>query len=213
MNQPVTPAMTATIVPASSALTMNGYVNSCRKSSSRFHDRPWKTAASSMAVAVMEGRLGLAADDEPPVRGVQHLDRHAEEPRQRLARDHISRPAADRAAAGDIDDLVDEAEDRVDVVRDEQDGDVLLLADPAHERGDRGLAREVEAVERLVQQEQLRAADERLGNQQPLLLATGELPDPLPRVAARTRQLAPPRGPGRPLPRRRGAPGRAAPDG
>src|SRR5438045_353258 len=154
--------MTATIVPASSALTMNGYVNSCRKSSSRFHDKPWKTAASSMAVAVMAGRLGLADDDEPPVRGVQHLDRHAEEPRQRLARDHISRPAADRAAAGDIDDLVDEAEDRVDVVRDEQDGDVLLLADPAHERGDRGLAREVEAVERLVQQEQLRAADERL---------------------------------------------------
>src|SRR5438874_10512179 len=105
MNQPVTPAMTATIVPASSALTMNGYANSCRKSSSRFHDRPWKTAASTMAVAVAvhERRLRLAHDDEPPVRGVQHLDRHAEEPRQRLARDHLSRPAADGAAAGDVD--------------------------------------------------------------------------------------------------------------
>ncbi len=52
------------------------------------------------------------------------------------------------------------------------------------ERRDRGLVRQVEAVERLVEQQQLRPADERLRDQQPLLLAAGELAD---RRARRTR--------------------------
>src|SRR5205823_4957313 len=63
------------------------------------------------------------------------------------------------------------------------------LADSAHERGDRGLAGEVETVERLVEQKQLRPADERLGDQEPLLLAAGELADRLRRVAARPDEL------------------------
>src|SRR5207237_5615973 len=84
MNQPVTPAITATIVPASSALTMNRYEKSCRTSSTGFQDSPWKIAASSMgvAVAVDERRLRLPDDDEPAVGGAEHLDRRAVEPAQ-----------------------------------------------------------------------------------------------------------------------------------
>src|SRR5947207_1478391 len=121
MNQPVTPAITATIVPASSALTMNGWAKSSWRSVSGFQESCWKTAASTMAVAVHERRLRLADDHESAVRGAQHLDRRPVEMAERLARDHLLRGALDRAAAGKVDDAVEVAEDRVDVVRDEQD--------------------------------------------------------------------------------------------
>src|SRR5439155_10404599 len=153
--------------------------------SSRFQDSPWKTAASSMLVAVAMDERGfrLADDDEPPVRGAQHLDRGAVEAAERLAGDHLVGAAFDRAAAGEVDHAVEVAEDRVDVVRYEQDRDLLLLADPADKRRDRGLVGKVETVERLVEQEQLRSTDERLCDQQPLLLAAGELTDRPARVA------------------------------
>src|SRR5947208_1790156 len=118
MNQPVTPAITATIVPASSALTMNWKERSCCTSLTGFQDRPWKSAASTMrvTVAVHERGLGLPDDDEPAVGGAQHLDRSAVETAQRLARDHFFRPALDRGAARDVDDPVEVAQDRVDVL-------------------------------------------------------------------------------------------------
>src|SRR5690348_6877028 len=89
MNQPMTPAMTATIVPASRAFTMNGYEKSWSRSVTGFHESPWKIAASGMAVAVDERRLRLTDDDQPVVGRAQHLDRCAVEPRERLARDHL----------------------------------------------------------------------------------------------------------------------------
>src|SRR5438067_2118277 len=92
MNQPVTPARTATIVPASRALTMNGYETSWRTSSARFHDSPSKMAASSMGVvpvAVDERRLRLPDDDQAAIRGAQHLDRRAVESAERFGRDHV----------------------------------------------------------------------------------------------------------------------------
>ncbi len=60
---------------------------------------------------------------------------------------------------------------------DEQHRHLLARADPSDQRRHRGLAGEVEAVERLVEDEQLRLAHERLGDQQPLLLTARELPD------------------------------------
>src|SRR5580765_6104429 len=101
MNQPVTPAITATIVPASSAWTMNGNETSSRMLLTGFQESPWKTAASSvcMAVAVHERRLGLSDHDEPAVGRLQHLDRHAVQTAEGLGRDHVLRPAFDSAAA------------------------------------------------------------------------------------------------------------------
>src|SRR6266566_3530973 len=114
MNQPVTPAMTATIVPASSALTMNGYEKSCRTSDTRFQDSPWKIEASGMAVAVDERSLRLPDHDEPAVTRAQHLDRRAEQPRQRLAGDHVLRAPCENMAACQVHDPVEVRQDRVD---------------------------------------------------------------------------------------------------
>src|SRR5438105_8476991 len=126
MNQPVTPAMTATIVPASSALTMKGYARSWWRSVSGFQESPWKTAALGMTVAVDERGFRLPDDDEPAVGGVQNLDRCAVEAAERFARDHLFGRALDRATAGEVDDAVEVADDRVDVMRDEQHSDLLL---------------------------------------------------------------------------------------
>src|SRR5256714_13152366 len=173
MNQPVTPAMTATIVPAASALTMKGYVKSCWTSVSGFQESPWKTAASGMSAAVDGGGVGLTDDDEPAVGGTEDLDRRAVEAAERLARDHLFGSALDRAAAGEVDDAVEVADDRVDVVRDEQHGDPLLFADAAHERGDRGLVGQVEAVERLVGTQKPPPPGPRLRHSPAVLLARG----------------------------------------
>src|SRR5205085_1148135 len=107
MNQPVTPAMTATIVPASSALTMKGYAKSWCMSVSGFQESPWNTAASGMTVAVHEGSFWLPDDDEPAVGGMQDLDRRPVETAEGLARDHVFRRTFDRAAAGELDHLGD----------------------------------------------------------------------------------------------------------
>src|SRR6266446_4282025 len=100
---------------------MKGNETSSRKSLIGFQERPWKSAASAMRVpvAVHERRLGLSDDDQPAVGGAQYLDRHAVETAERLARDHLLRRPFDGAAAGDVDDPVEVAEDRVDVVGDE----------------------------------------------------------------------------------------------
>ena len=126
-------------------------------------------------VAVDERRFGLADDDEPAVGGAQHLDRRTVEPAQCLARDHLVGASRDGSPGGEVHDLVEVAEDRVDVVGDEHYGDLLVLADATDERRDRGLVGEVEAVERLVEEEELRPAGERLRDQEPLLLAARQL--------------------------------------
>jgi hypothetical protein len=136
-----------------------------------------------VTAAVHERRLRLSDDDEPAVGCAQHLDRRPVQTGECLARDHLLGRPLDCPAAGDVHDAVEVAEDRVDVVGDEQDGHLLLLADASHERSDGSLIGEIEAVERLVEQQQTGAADERLGDQQALLLAAGELADGLVRVA------------------------------
>ena len=130
-----------------------------------------------------------ADDDEPSVGRAQHLDRNAVQRGERLGRDHVFGLSFDRGPAGEVHDAVEVADDRVDVVRDEQHGDVLLLADTADERGDADLVRQVEAVERLVEQQEPRPADERLRDQQSLLLAAGQLADRSARVVRRADEL------------------------
>src|SRR5947207_12844136 len=93
MNQPTTAAMTATTVPASSALTMNWYSKS------------WPR--SGMARAVNVRRLRLADDHQPPVGGAQHLDGHAVEARQRGTRDHLVRATDGGGPTGEVHDPVE----------------------------------------------------------------------------------------------------------
>ena len=70
--------------------------------------------------------------------------------------------------------MVDVRQQRVDVVGDEQDGEVSLAGDLADQLDDRALVAHVEVRKRLVHQQQARAADQRLREQQALLLAAGQ---------------------------------------
>src|SRR5689334_3670309 len=139
MNQPIAPAITATIVPASSACTVKGNSVSCSRSLTGFQERPASSMAMIVAWVVVSRGLRGADDDEAAIRGFKHLDRHPVKAAQRRAGDYFARGSFDSAAPGEIDHPVEVGQDRVDVMGDQQDGHSLLLADPLHERRDRAL--------------------------------------------------------------------------
>src|SRR6516225_5116436 len=90
MYQPATAASTATIVPASSALTMNGNVNSSRRSVTGSSESCVFTSRNQfVAVAVHVRRLGLADHDQASVSGPEHLDRGAVQLAQRRRGDDL----------------------------------------------------------------------------------------------------------------------------
>src|SRR6202022_3410976 len=95
---------------------------------------------------------------------------------QALRGDDLLGRAEDGPSGGDVDDPVEVAEDRVDVVGDEKNGDALLAADPLDQGRDALLVARVEAVQGLVEDEHLGPAQQSLGDEQPLLLATAALP-------------------------------------
>src|SRR5437868_1413328 len=132
MNHPITPAITATIVPAASACCMNGNVKSVRTSVTGLHESPVKTELVSMVPV----QVGCADHHEASVGRSEDFDRDAVQRAERLRRDDLLRRTFDRRAAGEVDDAVEVADDRVHVMRDEQDCNVLLGADVTHERGD-----------------------------------------------------------------------------
>src|SRR3974390_3489060 len=116
MYQPTPAASTATIVPASIALTMNGNVSSSRRSVIGLSESCVFTSRDEfVAVSVHVRSLGLADDDHAPVLRSQHLDRGAVELAERRGRDDCLDRAAHRASAGHVDHLVEVAEERVDV--------------------------------------------------------------------------------------------------
>src|SRR4051794_36196562 len=137
MNHPMTPEVIPTTVPARSAFTMNGKSKSWRTSRARSHVSFGSVAAPTsvlVPVVVVGRRLGLADDDEPAIRRGEHLDAGAVEAAERLAGDHLVRRADRGPAFAEVDDAVDVAKDRVDVVRHEQDRHALLLTDAGDER-------------------------------------------------------------------------------
>src|SRR5437879_3903939 len=164
MNHPTTPAMTATIVPASSALTMNGNSVSARRSWTGSSDGAPVAGrlVMRMAIAVVGGRLGHADDDEPALARLEDLDGRFVQPAERGGGDHRARLADERAPGAEVHDAVEVCEQRVDVVRDEQNGHPPFTADSREQCRDAGLVGEVKAVERLVENQQSRIADERL---------------------------------------------------
>ena len=78
---------------------------------------------------------------------------------------------------GDVDDAIHHRQQRVHVVRGDQHRDLLFRRDSRQQIDDLLLAGDVEVRQRLVQEQQPRAADQRVGDQDPLLLTAGELAD------------------------------------
>src|SRR5947209_2448890 len=110
--QPTMPASTATIVPAASALTMNGNVNSWRRSSIGLGESVGIALMggvgscggrrSRVAVTVMVGRIRLADHDEAAVGRAQDLDRGAVQLGQRRGVDDLGDVAGQRVAPGEV---------------------------------------------------------------------------------------------------------------
>ena len=122
MYQPTTAASTATIVPASSALTMNGNVNSSLRSVIGF-ERELRVHFTRPVRAGGRGGAGPRAGRRRPGgrRAVRSTSIGVPYRSLSVGRgDHLLDRAADRAAAGHVDHLVEVAEQRVDVVGDEQ---------------------------------------------------------------------------------------------
>ena len=97
MNQPIAPAITATIAPASSACTMKGNSVSCSRSPTGSQERLASSVDMIVAGVVVGGRLRRADDDEAAVGGLEHLDRRAVEAAQGGAGDDLSRGSLDTA--------------------------------------------------------------------------------------------------------------------
>ena len=71
-------------------------------------------------------RVWLANDDEAPGRGGEDVDRGVVEGREVLTGDDVSWRTGQCTAVGQVDDLTQMGQDRVDVVGDEDDGDAVV---------------------------------------------------------------------------------------
>src|SRR5262249_47671568 len=141
-KQPTAPETTATMPPATNAPRMKSY----------------------SSIVTMGVRF------EEPVRGehddttvyAHHIDRRAVEPRQHLAGDDFVDRTEARPAAGEIEHAVHRSQQRIDLVRGEEHRHALASLDAFHQLDDVLLEARVEAHQRLVQQQKLRPAEERL---------------------------------------------------
>src|SRR4051812_19689740 len=133
MNHPIAAATMATIVPARNALTMKWNASALRTSSTTFQvsltSAPVESTPASVSMAVQIGvvrrGLGVTDDHQPSVGSMEHLDRRAVEAAQRLGRDHRARITRRGTAACEVHDQIEEAEDRIHVVRDDDHGHLL----------------------------------------------------------------------------------------
>src|SRR5450759_1160083 len=119
ISQPTRAAITATTLPASSALTMKWYSSSSPRSRARFRLSRGLVISEGIGMAVamagavgvavvMVGRgLGLADHHQAAVGGLQHLDRHAVERAERLAGDDLLDRPPHGPPAGQVEDPVD----------------------------------------------------------------------------------------------------------
>ena len=108
----------------------------------------------------------------------EHLHRLAVQRGQHVGLHHLVGGTRRHPAARDIDDPVHHRQQGVHVVRGQEHGDALRSDQPVEHRDDALRARDVQIGERLVEQKQLRAADQRVRDHHPLLLAAGQLTHP-----------------------------------
>ena len=85
--------------------------------------------------------------------------------------------AARRPTLGQVDDPVHDGQQGVHLVRGQEDGHLVVAGHPVEQRHDLLDALGVEIGQGLVEQEELRAADQGMGDQDPLLLPPREGPD------------------------------------
>ena len=129
------------------------------------------------------------ADDDDPAAQAEDVDRSAVERGQCFRREHLVGRAHRPASGREVEHAIDDRENRVDVVRDEDDRRAGAAPVRVEEAGDDLLVGEVEREERLVGKQERRARDERLRDAKPLLLAAREASERRIGVAACSNRL------------------------
>src|SRR5487761_312525 len=181
VNTP-TQAETMATIPLTASAMCTGLLE--KKPGSNTGER--EPTMASVALAEADERVGAAPavglvaarHHEHPAFDVDHLDVTAIECTERLRADHLVRRSRRGPAAGEVDDAVHDRQERVDVVRRQQDGDALIGRDRRQQVHHLVGGTEVEIGEGLVQQKQLRPRHERMGDHDPLLLSARQVPDP-----------------------------------
>ncbi len=116
-----------------------------------------------------------AGHDEDPALQADDVDLGSVEARQHRPGDHFVDGTERRLPPPEIKHAVERAEQRVQLVGAEQDGDPEFGLERLHQLHHLALVVRVEAEQRLVEQQQPRTADQRLGQQQTLPFAAGRL--------------------------------------
>ena len=127
----------------------------------------------------------VPADDDDATVDSDHVDVAAVQRGEGPGGHHGLRAARCPPATGHVQDPVDQARDGGDLVGDEHHGGAVLAVIPAEQGHDRLLGGRIEGEQRLVAQQQPRAADQRLGDPKPLLLPARQHPDRCARIGGR----------------------------
>src|SRR6266700_5714519 len=144
------------------------------------------TAASSVRMA---GLLLEPGHEDATVAVADHLDGRRVDRGEPLGGDDLVRRSCGDLSRGHVQDLVDVGQQRVDVMRDQQNRQVAAPGHVADELHDGQLVADVEIGEWLVHQKQARIADQRLGEEQALLLASGQAAQRAIRIFARAHRI------------------------
>src|SRR3981081_4511577 len=129
MKYPIAPASIATRVPTTNAFCMKWNCSSSWMSASRSQVKPCSGKSIGL-MSVIAHRLVLADHDESPVARSEDLDRRPVQTGQGFGGDHLFRFAANDVALRDVNHAVQKRKDRIDVVRDQENGDLHRLAYP-----------------------------------------------------------------------------------
>ena len=180
VNTPTTPVTTATSVPTPRAMCT---ASLSKNPAAKIGDRRWLTdrtpaPGKTPSWPAQVGVLAGAGDDQHAAVDVQDVDVVAVELAEDIGAHDLLGGAADRAAGGEVDDAVHDRQQRVDLVCGDQHRDLLLAGDAREQRHDFVGAAQVEVRERLIEQQQPRPRDQRVRDQDALLLAARELADP-----------------------------------
>ncbi len=150
----------------------DGHRAAARAASSQLNtSTPAPRSSQSVTACGPDRLIAGPGDDQHAAVHAQHVDVVAVQFGQDVAADDLIGTPVHRPAAGEVDDPVHHRQQRIDLVRGDQDRHPLLAGDPRHQRHDLAGAAQVEVGERLVEQQQLRPADQRVADQHPLLLA------------------------------------------
>src|SRR5438034_498964 len=154
-KNPTAPPTIATALPAMKALRMNSY--------------------SSIVAMGFGFDHTLSGNDNDAVLYAQYIDGCSVEPGEHFRRDHLVHGTEGSVALAEVEHTIHGVEQRVELVGGEEHRHAFAMLNALHQRDDRLLEMRIETHEGLIQQKQLRAAEQRLRQEEPLHFTSRQL--------------------------------------